>query len=60
MSTWSQPNSGKFGKVEYLWLDWMLRGNEKSYNFFLNGGAKADGWDVEMASMELIPKITPI
>lgn len=60
MATWSQPNSGKFGKAEHLWLDWMLRGNEQSSDFFLKGGAKADGWDVEMAAMDLIPKVTPI
>lgn len=60
MATWSQTNSGKFGKAERLWLDWMLRGNEKSSDFFLKGGAKADGWEVEMAAMDQIPKITPI
>jgi hypothetical protein len=60
MATWSETNSGKFGKAERLWLDWVLRGNEKSSDFFLKGGAKADGWDVEMAAMESMPKITPI
>jgi hypothetical protein len=60
MATWSQTNSGKFGKAEQLWLDWVLRGNEKSSDFFLKGGAKADGWDVEMAALENMPKITPI
>jgi hypothetical protein len=60
MATWSQTNGGKFGKAEWLWLDWVLRGNPKSGEFFLKGGAKADGWDVEMAAMENMPKITPI
>ncbi|QDS68885.1 hypothetical protein FKW77_007662 [Venturia effusa] len=60
MATWSQTNSGKFGKAERLWLDWMLRGNEKSSDFFLKGGAKADGWEVEMAAMDAIPKVTRI
>jgi hypothetical protein len=59
-ATWSQPNSGKFGRAEYLWLDWMLRGNETSSNFFLKGGAKAEGWDVVSAGMDKIPPVTPI
>jgi hypothetical protein len=59
-ATWSQPNSGKLGRAEYLWLDWMLRGNETSSDFFLKGGAKAEGWDVESAAMNKIPKVTPI
>jgi len=38
----------------------MLRGNETSSKFFLNGEAEVDGWDVETADMDLIPKVTPI
>ncbi|KAF2405410.1 hypothetical protein EJ06DRAFT_540685 [Trichodelitschia bisporula] len=60
MATWSQTNSGKFGKAERLWLDWVLRGNATSSDFFLKGGAKADGWEVESAALDLLPPITPI
>ena len=35
-------------------MDWMLRGNTASSDFFLKGGAKADGWDVVMADMDKI------
>jgi hypothetical protein len=60
MATWSQTNGGKFGKAEWLWLDWVLRGNAKSGEFFLGDGAKADGWEVEKANLDKMPKITPI
>jgi hypothetical protein len=59
MATWNLTNGGKFGKAEVLWLDWMLRGNTKSSEFFLKGGAQAEGWAVEMADMEKI-KISAI
>jgi hypothetical protein len=60
MATWSQTNSGKFGKAERMWLTWVLRGEEASSDFFLKGGAKADGWEVVSAALENMPKITPI
>jgi hypothetical protein len=58
MATWSQTNGGKFGKAEWMWLDWTLRGNAKSGDFFTKGGAQADGWKVESANMGNI-KIFP-
>jgi len=54
LATWNQTNGGKFGKAELLWLDWMLRGNEASSQFFLGDSAKADGWSVESAYMDKI------
>lgn len=60
MATWSQTNSGKFGKAERLWLEWVLRGNETASDFFLKGGAEKDGWSVEKGALELMPKITAI
>jgi hypothetical protein len=52
MATWSQTNSGKFGKAEWLWLDWTLKGNAASGQFFTAKGAEADGWQVEQKNME--------
>jgi hypothetical protein len=52
MATWSQTNSGKFGKAEWTWLDWTLKGNAESGKFFIGEGAKADGWSVEQKNME--------
>jgi hypothetical protein len=43
-----------------MWLTWVLRGEQASSDFFLKGGAKADGWDVVSAALENMPKITPI
>jgi len=54
MATWHDTNGGKFGKAEWKWLDWVLKGNQNSAQFFIGGGAKADGWSVEMANMDEI------
>jgi hypothetical protein len=59
MATWSQPNGGKFGKAERLWLDWMLRGNESSKSFF-TGGAQRDGWQVVQSGIDSVQTLPPI
>jgi hypothetical protein len=59
MATWSETNGGKFGKAEWMWLDWVLRGNAKSGEFFTGNGAKADGWSVEKANLERIKVFPP-
>jgi hypothetical protein len=60
MATWSQPNGGKFGKAEWLWLDWMLRGNETSKQFFTGGGAQKDGWSVVQTGIEQVKAFPPL
>ncbi|KAF2431987.1 hypothetical protein EJ08DRAFT_677857 [Tothia fuscella] len=57
MATWSTTNGGKFGKAEWMWLDYTLRGSKTSQAFFLGEGAKADGWVVESKNMD---KYTPL
>lgn len=52
----STTNGGKFGVAEWKWLDWTLKGNKASGEFFTGNGAKADGWSVEQANMD---KFTP-
>jgi hypothetical protein len=59
MATWSTPNGGKFGKAEWMWLDWTLKGNAKSGDFFIGAGAKADGWTVEQANMDKFKPLAP-
>lgn len=56
MATWSTKNGGKFGIAEWKWLDWTLKGNKESGEFFTGKGAEADGWSVEKANMD---KFTP-
>jgi hypothetical protein len=54
MATWRNTNGGKFATAEIKWLDWLLKGDAKAAQFFIGGGAKADGWTVESADLNKI------
>jgi hypothetical protein len=54
MATWRNANGGKFATAEIKWLNWLLKGDTKSKEFFTGGGAKADGWQVESSGLESI------
>jgi hypothetical protein len=59
MATYMQPRGGKFGTAMAKWLEWTLRGNATSAQFFTGNGAKADGWAVESRNLNKI-SVTPI
>jgi hypothetical protein len=50
---------GKFNAAEIKWLDWMLKGDPTAKAWFVGGGAKADGWEVESKNLEKI-NIAPL
>jgi hypothetical protein len=60
--TWTQPKGGKFGTAMWKWVDWTLRGNASSAEFFTGdgaGSAKEDGWTVEKRALDKL-KVTPL
>jgi len=54
IATWMNANGGKFATAEVNWLNWLLKGDAKSKEFFTGNGAKADGWSVESANLDKI------
>jgi hypothetical protein len=59
MDSWSESNGGVFGKSERELFRWLLRGDQNASQYFLGGGAKADGWEIETAGLDKI-QVTPI
>jgi hypothetical protein len=59
LATWSQVNSGVFGKAEVNWLKWVLRGDAKAAEYFKGGAAKADGWQVKAQNLASIKAFPP-
>ena len=50
--TYGQPNGGDYGRVVLDWLDWQLKGQNKS-DIFLGGTLKGyDGWSVKAKNFE--------
>jgi hypothetical protein len=57
--TYKKDNAGEFGVAAVRFFTWLLRGDEKSAEFFTGDGAKAAGWSVEKKSLDAI-KVTPL
>ncbi|KAH8837470.1 hypothetical protein MCOR27_004656 [Pyricularia oryzae] len=54
LGTFFQPNGGLFAIATVTWLDWMLKGNETSGEFFKGDGAATAGWSVESRNLDKI------
>lgn len=54
MADYLEANGGKFGVAASNWAKWILRGDETGAAYFLEGGAEADGWEAEHASLEAL------
>lgn len=52
MGDYGEENGGKFGVAASSWAKWILRGNETSAAFFLEGGAEEDGWEAVHEGLE--------
>jgi hypothetical protein len=59
--TFNEINGGVYGVGASHWVNWMLRGNASSADFFTGAGAKSAGWtEIESKNMASIKVPPPI
>jgi len=53
--TYHENNGGSFGKAAVQWLNFVLKGDANSGNWFKGNGAASEGWSVAKGALDRVP-----